>query len=129
MSANPLTINAHPKDGYSHLLESLDPHDEPVSEEREPAPAPKHTRMVKRSSGRSDINHVGIPPRGFLGFLIDGFTTLINARWSVIILFFCALYVVSWLASIVPCDVTESAVMNSLKSIVPSLLVSNMLKR
>ena len=98
MSASPLTINAHPKDGYSHLLESLESHDhDQAVDEKEPVSVQRHTRMVKRSSGRSDINHVGIPPRGFLGFLTDGFTTLINSRWSVVILFFCALYVVSWL--------------------------------
>ena len=79
MSASPLTINAHPKDGYSHLLESLESHDhDQAVEEKEPVSVQRHTRMVKRSSGRSDINHVGIPPRGFLGFLTDGFTTLIN---------------------------------------------------
>ena len=97
MSTRPLTINAHPKEhanGYCAI--SMDPQTA-VDMNTIPFSSQRHTRMVKRSSGRAFVNHVAIPPRGRLGFITDGFTTLINSSWCVIILFFCMVYVTSWL--------------------------------
>ena len=54
------------------------------------------TRLVNRSNGRSKIVRTGVKTRYF-GFLSDGFTTLINAPWWVIILVFTAAYIISWL--------------------------------
>ena len=54
-------------------------------------------RLVKRSNGRSLLNHSGVPGIGVLGVLKDGFTTLINLQLYWIVLFFCSLYILSWL--------------------------------
>ena len=54
-------------------------------------------RLVKRSSGRSLVQHVNLPPKHTLGYLRDFFTTIVNTRWYLIILFFSALYFSSWL--------------------------------
>ena len=53
-------------------------------------------RFVKRSSGRSLVQHLNVPPQNRLGYFRDFFTTVVNSRWYCIILFFTALYVISW---------------------------------
>lgn len=59
----------------------------------------QRSRIVKRSNGRSQIKHVNVGSLrlGVFGYLTDGFTTLINSAWWVIILVFCLLYLVSWI--------------------------------
>lgn len=54
------------------------------------------TRLINRTNGRSKIVRTGIKTRYF-GFLSDGFTTLVNSAWWVIILVFAATYIISWL--------------------------------
>lgn len=54
-------------------------------------------RMVHRDNGRSQIRHLGVPRRGRLGKLKDGFTTLLDARWIWVLLFFCLAYMMSWI--------------------------------
>ena len=56
----------------------------------------RHRRLLKRSNGRSQARHVGLG-RHYFGFLKDGFTTLVNSRWIVIIICFTFLYVASWI--------------------------------
>ena len=58
---------------------------------------PAGGRLVKRSSGRSLVQHLNIPPQHRLGYVRDFFTTIVNARWYCLILFFSALYITSWL--------------------------------
>ena len=53
-------------------------------------------RLVSRKNGRSTVSHSHIA-RWTFGFVKDGFTTLINANWLVILLVFCAAYILSWL--------------------------------
>ena len=53
-------------------------------------------RLVSRGNGRSTVRHAHIA-RWTFGFVTDGFTTLINANWLVILLVFCAAYILSWL--------------------------------
>ena len=67
---------------------------EPVT--HDPVPPSPGRRMVKRSNGRSQLKHAGLPKEGLFGILKDGFTTLINMRLYMILLFFCALYILSW---------------------------------
>lgn len=69
------------------------------SENGDPLPPSMQTctRMVRRSNARTLVKHSGIRISSNLGFLKDGFTTLLNARWYWIIIFFCANYVLSWL--------------------------------
>jgi hypothetical protein len=54
-------------------------------------------RLVKRSSGRSLIQHINLPPQYRVGFFRDFFTTIVNSRWYCLIVFFSSLYVASWL--------------------------------
>ena len=54
------------------------------------------TRLVSRNNGRSKVVRTGVKTRYF-GYVYDGFTTLINAPWWVIILVFSACYILSWL--------------------------------
>lgn len=54
-------------------------------------------RLVKRSNGRPLIKYKNLPAVGWLGYISDGFTTLVNARWYIIILIFTLMYCVSWL--------------------------------
>ena len=54
-------------------------------------------RLVKRSSGRSLVQHINLPPQHHVAFFRDFFTTIVNSRWYFLILFFSALYVSSWL--------------------------------
>jgi hypothetical protein len=56
----------------------------------------KVTRLINRGNGRSTVVRAGVKTRYF-GFLSDGFTTLINSPWWVIILVFAATYIISWL--------------------------------
>lgn len=57
----------------------------------------RRERLVKRSNGRSLVHHHNIPTITWLGYIRDGFTTVINARWFIIVLLFAAMYVLSWL--------------------------------
>ena len=59
----------------------------------------RRSRIVRRSNGRSLMKHINVGSLRFqmFGYLTDGFTTLINSPWWVIILFFCLLYLISWL--------------------------------
>ena len=54
-------------------------------------------RLVKRSSGRSLVQHVSLPPEHRVAYCRDFFTTIVNTRWYVIVFFFAAMYVASWL--------------------------------
>ena len=58
---------------------------------------PAGGRLVKRSSGRSLVQHLNLPPQHRIGFWRDFFTTIVNSRWYCLIIFFSALYVTSWL--------------------------------
>ena len=58
---------------------------------------PAGGRFVKRSSGRSLVQHLNVPPKNRLGYCRDFFTTIVNSRWYCLILFFSALYITSWL--------------------------------
>ena len=53
--------------------------------------------MIHRDNGRSQFKHLGVPRRGRLGKLKDGFTTLLDARWIWVLLFFCVAYMLSWI--------------------------------
>ena len=67
------------------------------SPEPEELPCTIRSRMVKRSSGRSLVRHRGIPPRSYLGYVKDFFTSIVNGPWYAIILVFFASYILSWL--------------------------------
>ena len=54
-------------------------------------------RLVDRSTGRPLIKYKNLPAEGWLGYISDGFTTLINAKWYVILLIFASMYCISWL--------------------------------
>ena len=54
-------------------------------------------RMVSRSDGRSRVRHRHLPPRGYLGYIKDSFTSIMDSGWYIIILLFFALYILSWL--------------------------------
>ena len=56
----------------------------------------KPSRMVKRSNGRSLVRH-HLLPQSYLGYIKDCFTSILNARWYVIVFFFFACYILSWL--------------------------------
>ena len=58
---------------------------------------PAGGRLVKRSSGRSLVQHINLPPNHRAGYVRDFFTTIVNSRWYLLIVFFSALYLVSWL--------------------------------
>ena len=58
---------------------------------------PAGGRLVKRSSGRSLVQHLNVPTQYRLGYFRDFFTTVVNSRWYFIILFFSALYITSWM--------------------------------
>ena len=94
MSKEPLTSSIQNKDGYSaiDLDNRADNLTIPVLFSRQSA----EPRILKRSNGRSLVKHVGIAFR-HLGFIKDGFTTLINLKWYWIILVFCSMYALSWL--------------------------------
>ena len=53
-------------------------------------------RLIGRSNGRSQVVRKGVKTR-YLGYISDGFTTLINSPWWAIILVFSAVYIFSWL--------------------------------
>ena len=53
-------------------------------------------RLINRSNGRSKVTRTGVKTR-YLGYIADGFTTLINSPWWLIILVFSVCYIVSWL--------------------------------
>ena len=57
----------------------------------------RHSRLVDRSTGRPLIKYKNLPAEGWLGYISDGFTTLINANWYVILLTFTGLYSMVWL--------------------------------
>ena len=58
--------------------------------------ATRRRRLVSRGDGRSTIRHAHIA-RWTFGFVKDGFTTLLNANWLIILLVFGAAYILSWL--------------------------------
>ncbi len=62
-----------------------------------PLPSFRPNRIIRRYTNRAHIKHKRLPPRGWFGFLVDGFTTIIDAHWYQIMLLFCAIYVSSWL--------------------------------
>ena len=53
-------------------------------------------RLINRSNGRSKVTRTGVKTR-YLGYVADGFTTLINSPWWMIILVFSACYIIAWL--------------------------------
>ena len=53
-------------------------------------------RLINRHNGRSKVVRTGVKTR-YIGYLSDGFTTLINSPWWAIFLVFAASYIVSWL--------------------------------
>ena len=57
----------------------------------------RRERLLNRSNARTEVKFSNLPPSGYYGFVKDGFTTVLNARWYTIIFVFCASYVVSWL--------------------------------
>ena len=61
------------------------------------APSFRPDRIVKRYTNHAHIKSKHLPPRGWFGFLADGFTTIIDARWYQVILLFCAIYISCWL--------------------------------
>ena len=65
-------------------------------QENPPPPPRKIPRMVKRSDGRSLLRY-RIPPQSYLSYIWDFFTSIINAQWYVVVPFFFACYVLSWL--------------------------------
>ena len=96
MSGEPVTVQH--KDGYTTInidtqTDNLVPLIGSTSRSNH---TPKPSRLVKRSDGRSRLKPVGIALRG-VGFVTDGFTTLLNAEWYWVIPIFCALYILSWL--------------------------------
>ena len=58
---------------------------------------PAGGRLVKRSSGRSLMQHLNVPPHHRVGYCRDFFTTIVNSRWYCLVVFFSALYISSWL--------------------------------
>ena len=57
----------------------------------------RHERLVKRSTARSLVSRKNIPPVTWLAYFGDGFTTVINAEWYVIVGIFASVYLISWL--------------------------------
>lgn len=53
-------------------------------------------RLLNRSNARSTVSFHNID-LGYFRFITDGFTTIVNARWYVIISVFCLSYIISWL--------------------------------
>lgn len=52
-------------------------------------------KLLKRSSGRSQIRYAGLQTKN-LGFIRDIYTTVINAKWWVILVVFTLSYLMSW---------------------------------
>ncbi len=106
VDTSPLTINAHfsKEDGCTVALDNDD--QGPVDSPRAAGyrrlrsslslRSRSHGRVVRRSDGRSLIKASGLNEQRFK-FVRDGFTTLINSSWYVILLFFTAVYILSWL--------------------------------
>lgn len=94
MSGEPLTIQH--KDGYSAIDIDTDRLVPLIGHTSRSTHTGKLRRLVKRSDGRSRLKPIGIALRG-VGFVTDGFTTLLNAEWYWVIPIFCALYILSWL--------------------------------
>lgn len=57
---------------------------------------PTRERLLCRSNARSTVAFIHID-MGYFRFIKDGFTTIVNSRWYVILLVFCLSYIVSWL--------------------------------
>lgn len=55
------------------------------------------SRIIKRHSNTQTVKNKRLPPRGWYGYLADGFTTIIDANWSQVILLFVTIYISSWL--------------------------------
>lgn len=57
------------------------------------------SRIVKRSNGRSQLRHVNLGSlrSSILGYVTDGFTTVMNAPWWIVIAIFSVTYFISWL--------------------------------
>lgn len=94
MSTDPLMTSVQNKDGYSAI--DLDNRANNLTFPVLFTGQFTESRILKRSNGRSLVKHVGIASR-HLGFIKDGFTTLINLKWYWIILVFVAMYLLSWL--------------------------------
>lgn len=54
------------------------------------------SRIIKRHTNRPAIKNKRLPPRGWYGFLADGFTTIIDSNWPQVILLFVTIYIASW---------------------------------
>lgn len=52
-------------------------------------------KLLKRTSGRSQISYTGLHTKN-IGFVRDIYTTVINAKWWVILLVFTFAYLVTW---------------------------------
>ena len=52
-------------------------------------------KLLKRVSGRSQLSYVGLQTKN-IGFVRDIYTTVINAKWWVILVLFTLAYLVSW---------------------------------
>ena len=83
------------KSDYNHMSESLLPQMTPTTF-KSVSNHPKK-RLLNRSNARSLIKFSDLPPYGYYGFIKDGFTTILNLRWYIIIFIFCASYTASWL--------------------------------
>ena len=82
---------------YSALSDTSDREGSPPVTYSPTPPSFRPGRIIKRYDNRPQIKRKGLPPRGWFGFLADGFTTIIDARWYQIIFLFWAVYISSWL--------------------------------
>ena len=84
---------------YKELSESLIQRTYPGPRTFDSTPPPNSTRerLLKRSNARTGINFCHLPVSGYFGFVKDGFTTIVNTRWYIIIAIFCLAYVASWI--------------------------------
>ncbi len=82
----------------SSEIESLESIDSPSPISYSPAPPSfRPGRLVKRHTNHAQLKTKHLPPRGWFGFLVDGFTTIIDAHWYQIIALFCTVYICCWL--------------------------------
>ncbi len=61
--------------------------------------SPQRSRIVKRSNGRSQMHHINLGSLrlSILGYVTDGFTTVMNSPWWIVIAIFLITYFFSWL--------------------------------
>ena len=94
-STEPLILEGNPSSLARHSIPTQTSFNDSRPGE-DPQFKQKKSRMVQRSNGRSIIRHQ-LSPQSYISYIQDFFTSIINARWYTIILFFFSMYVFSWI--------------------------------